>query len=117
MFTTKFEMQGLPPQDFELPVSDIEDWIERKRKQGDQTEPGERIHFTEAEAEGKIGCIIRSVIEFRGVPEGTRGKVIRADAVKVGKFSVGIEWELPVSGKPLVDWFSKDDYEQYLLEE
>lgn len=81
-----------------------------------------------SEAEGKVGKSVRSLIEFSGVPKGTHGKVIRMDQGEGRGAIVAVEWDLParttIAGrefqvqrtKPLVDWFSKDEYEDYLLE-
>ena len=31
-------------------------------------------------------------------------------------FTVAIEWQLARQGKPLLDWFSRDEYRRYLKE-
>ena len=97
--------------------------------------------FTKSEAEPLVGKRIRTLVRFSGVPEGTTGIVIRADSagrVKIGdrvaeEFDLAIQWDLPGSveaplagavplgasvraGKPLVDWFTKDEYERYLTD-
>jgi hypothetical protein len=104
----------------------------------------ERKYFSQEEAQTKVGRRIRTRVAWSGVPEGTAGDVIRADpagqtkqpfgkAVEV--FDVAIQWNLPAEpqrvgigqlegetflvvtgGKPLVDWFTKDEYEKYLEE-
>jgi hypothetical protein len=101
--------------------------------------------FTKTEAEAKVGKKIRTLVEFSGVPKGTTGQVLRADpagrvkpafeeAVEV--YDLAIQWDLPTeppsvasgelagepvtvirSGKPLVDWFTKEKYERFLVEE
>lgn len=101
-------------------------------------------HFTKTEAEAKVGRKIRTSVAWSGVPKGTTGTVERADSVglvrpSVGEafegHNVGIRWDLQVepqvsptltassvpivairSGKPLVDWFTKAEYEKYLVE-
>lgn len=101
--------------------------------------------FTKTEAEAKVGKKIRTLVEFSGVPKGTTGQVLRADPagrVKpafgevVEVYDLAIQWDLPTeppvamreesggepfifigSGKPLVDWFTRDEYERFLLEE
>lgn len=87
-------------------------------------------HFSKPEAEGKVGTGIRTLVEFSGVPQGTNGVVIRADSAghvkSVGRgrmevYDVVIEWDLPTRTfgtrpKPLCDWFSKDEYERFLVE-
>jgi hypothetical protein len=106
--------------------------------------PGmERRYFTQLEAQAKVSQRIRTTVPFSGVPEGSSGKVISADSIgksqKPGEpsevFDVAIQWELPrpapmldliiaaqgevyvhmQTGKPLVDWFTKREYDQYLL--
>ena len=97
--------------------------------------------FTKSEAERLVGKKIRTLVGFSGVPNGTTGTVIRADPagrVKIGddfteEFDLAIEWDLPspahtplagavplgasvLAGKPLVDWFTKDEYERYLTD-
>ena len=107
----------------------------------------EREHFTQDEAQAKVGRRIKTLVEFSGVPKDTTGQVIRADAAGQTKppfgearevFDVAIQWDLPgrqplaelvipgeapndpyiyiCSGNPLVDWFTKAEYEQYLQE-
>ncbi|SRR5712692_196091 len=101
--------------------------------------------FTKTEAEAKVGKKIRTLVEFSGVPKGTTGRVLQADpagrvkpafgdAVEV--YDLAIQWDLPTepptitsgelagelvtvirSGKPLVDWFTRSEYERYLVEE
>lgn len=101
-----------------------------------------RERFTEEEAEAKIGRRIITLVDFSGVPKETTGQVTQADSLGIEEggsdrtFTVAIQWNLPRSkpqaelvipdkdepyafvqtGKPLVDWFTKDEYEQYLEE-
>lgn len=95
----------------------------------------DREYFTKEEADAKVCRRVRTRVEFSGVPEGTTGRVIRADEAGAG-YDLGIQWDLPTeppaittekiggepvtivqTGKPLVDWFSKDEYEKFLVEE
>ncbi|MCI0558954.1 MAG: hypothetical protein MN733_10695 [Nitrososphaera sp.] len=101
----------------------------------------ERERFTQEEAQAKVGKRIKSLVEFSGVPKGTTGEVIQADPSSAERgptqtFTVAIQWDLPRSkpiadlvipadaepyifirtDKPLVDWFTKDEYERYLEE-
>lgn len=70
-----------------------------------------RYYFGKEAAAALIGRRVRSLVEFRGVPKGTTGKVVRADPTGNGDtYSVGVEWDLPYSGKPPVDRFSRDEY-------
>jgi len=101
----------------------------------------ERERFTREEAGAKVGKRVKTLAEFSGVPKETPGQVTRADdsGIEEGgpgrRFMVSIQWDLTreprrvgmgkiegepflvvTRGKPLVDWFSKDEYEQYLEE-
>ncbi len=104
----------------------------------------EHEHFTKVEAEGKVGKKIRTTVAWSGVPKETTGQVVRADAAgrvrpsggeRVEVYDVGIQWDLPTVpatilhgssagepftlggiGKLLVDWFTKSEYEKYIIE-
>jgi hypothetical protein len=59
---------------------------------------------------------VETLVPFSGAPQGTAGVVVRYDEADSG-FDVGIQWELPRRRtRPLVDWFSKDEYEEFLRE-
>ena len=94
----------------------------------------ERRYFSEDEARAKVGQRIRTLTEWSGVPVGTEGRVTRADPAGKG-WDVAIQWDLRADplqvatgqldgedltiitgGKPLVDWFTRDEYERYLVE-
>src|SRR4029453_4461567 len=84
----------------------------------------ESKNFTQAEAQAKVGKVVRSLQEFASVPQGTLADVISADPRGTSKpmggkgfqvFDVAVQWRLQEL-KPLVDWFSKEEYEQYLEE-
>ena len=51
---------------------------------------------------------IRTLTKFSGVPFGTTGT-----AIKDGK-QFKITWDL-IRSKPLVDWFTDDEFIQYLV--
>jgi hypothetical protein len=91
-------------------------------------------YFTPKEAQAKIGRRIQTLRAFSGVPEGTTGNVIESDRSGDGH-SLAIRWYLPTekrevqhgilggeevtyirTGRRLVDWFSRDEYERYLRE-
>ena len=106
----------------------------------------ERKWFTQEEAQDKVGRKIKTLVPFSGMPKDTTGSVIRADPAAgqvenstgelVDGFNVAIQWDLPrepadaqvviptgaepylfvKTGKPLLDWFTRDEYEQYLEE-
>ena len=93
-------------------------------------------YFTEQEAQAKIGKVIETLVEFSSVPKGTGGTVVRADhGMAKARWTVGIQWLLAPpkpsislaqigneqliavdTGKPLIDWFTKAEYEKYLKE-
>lgn len=76
-----------------------------------------RNYFSGEAARALIGRGVRTLVEFSGVPTGTTGKVIRADPTgDVDGYNVGIEWDMPQRHKPLVDWFSRDEYDRFLEE-
>lgn len=80
------------------------------------TEGNRRRYFTLAEAREKVGKKIRSLREFSGVPAGTTGTVLRSYEYNDGNVGLDIQWDLPGRYKPLVDGFSRDDYERFLEE-
>ena len=64
-------------------------------------------------AKSKVGKRIRTKVEFSGVPAGTSGQVTRAD-----RGTVAIEWALEARiRRPLVGWFTRQEYEQFLEEQ
>jgi hypothetical protein len=77
-------------------------------------------NFTKAEAHALIGKTFESLVEFSGVPKGTRGKVVAADKQGLGHWDVVIEWELPddAAGRSrrLRDWFSHDEMQRFMRE-
>jgi len=73
-----------------------------------------RMLFDECAALAKVGHRIKTLVEFSGVPRGTLGEVTRADRSGAG-YTVAIQWELSERiGKPLIDWFTRDEYERFL---
>jgi len=95
----------------------------------------EQRYFTQAEAESKVGKRVQTRVPFSGVPKGHTGSVISADFAGLSRiqeitrpvFDVVIQWdserkahgEISITSqlqKPLVDWFTKEEYERYLDE-
>ena len=74
---------------------------------------GHDEHFTPLEARAKTGQRIKTLVAFSGVPKGTAGIVLEPTDEPV---TLPIQWDLPGRIRPLVDWFSKWEYERYLLE-
>lgn len=79
--------------------------------------PRRVARFTREEAMQKIGHKIRSLVEFSGVPLGTRGSVVDIYEVDSGCFDVVIKWDFPVGSELSQDRFAKDTYERLLTEE
>lgn len=76
----------------------------------------QRLLFDRESAAGKVGQRVRTLVEFSGVPRGTIGQVIQADPGH-GGYTLAIQWELPERrAKPLVDWFTKNEYARFLEE-
>src|SRR5205809_8131985 len=76
-----------------------------------------REHVRRQEAVAQLGRRIRTQVEFSGVPAGTAGIVVRVDpAGTQGAYTIGIQWQLDGRQQPLVDWFTKSEYERFLKE-
>ena len=57
---------------------------------------------------------IRTDYEFSGVPKGTTGTVIDVERDDMGNIKeYAIQWDLE-RAKPLVDWFTADEFVDYL---
>lgn len=91
-------------------------------------------NFTESEARALVGKRIRTLTAWSGVEAGTTGTVTRADRAGAG-WDVAITWNLPTDsrqvatgridgepvtvitgGKPLTDWFTRDEYTRWIEE-
>ena len=113
-------------------IEELEDFLEAKQGTGKETKRKGR--FMQDEAKSKLDKTIRSLVEFAGVPKGTTGRVVAIDYLRDG-WDVVIEWNLPKparsammseiagapvlivnTGKPLRDWFTREEYEKYLEE-
>ena len=91
--------------------------LRQKIRRPRQGSPMTRYFFGREAAEALIGQRVRALVEFRGVPKGTTGKVVRMDpADNNDTYTVGVEWDLPSRGKPPVDTFTRDQYYRYLEE-
>ncbi len=93
-----------------------------------------REYFTDEEAQAKVGQRIQALRELSSIPQGTTGIVIETDQAFPTAHSLVIQWDVAnerreeqlnigdelvlfvTGGKPLVDWFSRDEYETYLCE-
>lgn len=74
-----------------------------------------RSYFTEEEARRLLHRRVRSLLKLAGIPKGTAGIVSLVDVDGDG-YSLGIEWDLSGQSRALVDWFSKDEFEEFLTE-
>jgi len=61
----------------------------------------ERQLFTQTEVEEKIGNVIQVPVDFSGVPKGTTGTVIKADASRDEGYTLAFQWHLPSRGSTL----------------
>jgi len=65
----------------------------------------------------KLGRRVRAVVGIDGVPSGAFGCVMHLDEIEKGGFEVIVEWYVLIDGKRQHDWFSKEKYEQCLIDE
>ncbi|HZS10438.1 MAG TPA: hypothetical protein VFD58_36760 [Blastocatellia bacterium] len=75
--------------------------------------------FTQAEAGEKVGRRVRLLVSRSSLPPGTVGQVVFADRLD-GGYDVAIEWEIRAAGtplRPLREWLTRGEYEEYLVEE
>ena len=68
--------------------------------------------FTKQAAEALLGRGVRALTDISCVPAGTGGFVVSAEEAGNG-YDVAIRWE---SDHLAIDWFSQDQFEQYLTE-
>jgi hypothetical protein len=72
-------------------------------------------YFNRADAEELLWRRVRTKVEFSGVPKDTAGAVVRVDTGSYPeRYTVGIQWDLPGRAQPLVDWFTRDEYQRFL---
>jgi hypothetical protein len=72
-------------------------------------------YFSRTDAEELLWRRVRTRVEFSGVPKGTTGAVVRVDKGSYPEgYTVAIQWDLPNRAKPLVDWFTRDEYFKFL---
>lgn len=72
--------------------------------------------FNKAEAEARLGRMVRTKIAIDGVPAGATGHVMQIDEMELGGFDLIVEWHVLVHGKRQHNWFSRDNYDQQLIE-
>lgn len=71
-------------------------------------------YFTLQEAKQKVGKRIVTKVAFSGVSKGTEGIVSQADGTE-DRATVAVVWDIS-RNQPLMDWFSKEEYVNYLQE-
>ncbi len=74
--------------------------------------------YSRDEAHKLIGTSFENLVEFAGVPRGSRGKVVEVDT-SGDHWNVAVEWERPKSspgngGAPLRSWFSQEEVKRFL---
>lgn len=70
------------------------------------------MRFTETEASALLGKSVKALVDLSEVPEGTEGTIVKTERGG-GGYIVGIAWTQQHS-EPLVDWFTKDEYQRFL---
>jgi hypothetical protein len=75
------------------------------------------LRFSKEEAQSKLGRRVRTVVAVDGVPSGTVGSVMELDEIEKNSFEVIVEWFVLIDGKHQHDWFSKEQYEQCLIDD
>jgi len=76
-----------------------------------------RTRFTKPEAESKLGLRVRTLSEITGVPAGTLGRVVAlSEEIEPDGYELIVEWELAGRGWPVSDYFTRDEFERWLIE-
>lgn len=70
-------------------------------------------YFTDSEARQKIGKKVRTNVDFAGIPKGTTGKVTGKYTHSDGDVGLDITWDVPQN---ITDGFSKDEYDDFIVE-
>lgn len=74
------------------------------------------IRFNKADAEARLGRMVRTRIPIDGIPAGATGYVMQIDEMERDAFDLIVEWHVLVHGKRQHNWFSKDNYDRQLTE-
>ena len=75
------------------------------------------LRFSKEEAQTKLGRRVRALVAVDSVASGSLGSVMQLDEIEKNSFEVIVEWFVPIDGKHQHDWFSKEQYEQCLIDE
>ena len=87
-------------------------------------------HFTRAEAAEKQGVIVQTTVPIFEVPRGTYGRVVHCAKTDDDGYAVAVVWQRAPDrpyehapdadttppADPIMDWFTKGEYERYLRE-
>lgn len=74
-------------------------------------------YFTPEEARAKVGRRIRTDFAFSSVERDTTGKVVGFYHHSPKQCGVEVQWDLLGRPTPLVDGFSKTEYQDFLVEQ
>ena len=77
----------------------------------------EPVRFSREEALSRVGRRVRSIVGFDGLEVGTLGRVMEIDEIEPDGFELIIEWDSRIEGKFQHDWFTKEQYENSLVED
>jgi hypothetical protein len=72
--------------------------------------------FRQQEAKLLVDRSIRLLKSLSVIPKGTTGRVVDLQEILPGEFDLVIEWDTPSLGGGQRDWFSKDQFDRYLVE-
>ena len=75
------------------------------------------VRFTGEEARAKLGSRVRSIVAIDGIALGTSGRVMQVDEIESNRFDLIVEWDTRLEGKRQHDWFTKEQFERYLIAE
>jgi hypothetical protein len=75
-----------------------------------------RTRFNQQEARALLGRPVRLLDSFSVVPRGTTGRVVELQEILPDHFDLVIEWDAISLAGAQRDWFSKDQFELYLVE-
>ena len=75
-----------------------------------------RTRFNQQEAQALLGRSIRLLDSFSLVPKGTSGRVVELQEILPDQFDLVIEWDTLSPAGSQRDWFSKDQFEHFLVE-
>ena len=75
------------------------------------------VRFNGEEARAKLRSRVRSLVARDGIAAGTSGSVMQVDETENDGFELIIECDSRIDSKRQLDWFSKEQLNQYLIDE